>query len=107
MMPGKHLEQRPVGHTESILTITPDIRTPGVPAFAGWIPVGAVAYCRERLIRLKPGLLTGDIWMKHSTFISQNSGSDVRIISQTSSADPGFLRLRRGRLLSFLQIMLT
>jgi hypothetical protein len=29
------------------------------------------ASCRERLIRLKPGLLSGAIWMKHATFISR------------------------------------
>jgi hypothetical protein len=26
-----------------------------------WMPAGAGAFCRERLIRLKPGLLNGDI----------------------------------------------
>ncbi|MFP4441316.1 MAG: hypothetical protein ACLFVO_29135, partial [Chloroflexaceae bacterium] len=30
----------------------------------------AGASCRERMIRLKPGLLNGDIRMKHATFIS-------------------------------------
>jgi len=29
------------------------------------------AYCRERLIRLKPGLLSGDIWINFSMFISR------------------------------------
>jgi hypothetical protein len=34
------------------------------------MPAGTIAYCRERLIRLKPGLPIGDGWMKHSTFIN-------------------------------------
>jgi hypothetical protein len=33
------------------------------------MPAGIVAYCRERLIRLKPGLLSGDIGMKNAMFI--------------------------------------
>jgi hypothetical protein len=39
-------------------------------SLAGRMPVGAGASCRERLIRLKPGLLSSDGWMKHSTFIN-------------------------------------
>jgi hypothetical protein len=35
----------------------PGYECPGVPALAGGMPAGAAAYCQERLIRLKPGLL--------------------------------------------------
>ena len=35
---------------------SPDMKYPGVPAFAGWMPAGEAVYCGERLIRLKPGL---------------------------------------------------
>jgi hypothetical protein len=34
------------------------------------MPAGAAASCPENLIRLKPGLLSGDIWIKKATFIS-------------------------------------
>jgi hypothetical protein len=33
------------------------------------MPAEAAVYCRERLIRLKPGLLSGNIWIKKSNFI--------------------------------------
>jgi hypothetical protein len=36
------------------------------------MPAGAGASCRERLIRLKPGLLNGDIGIDFSMFISRN-----------------------------------
>jgi hypothetical protein len=39
----------------------------GVPALVGGIPTVAVAGCRERLIRLKPGLLFC-IFQKNKTF---------------------------------------
>jgi hypothetical protein len=35
------------------------------------MPAGAAASCQERLIRLKPGLPSGDIWIKISTFNSR------------------------------------
>jgi hypothetical protein len=38
---------------------------PGVPASAGGMPASPAASCQERLIRLKPGLLSGDIWIKN------------------------------------------
>jgi hypothetical protein len=37
------------------------------------MPAGAAAYCRERLIWLKPGLLRIDIWIK-----IQGSSADER-----------------------------
>jgi hypothetical protein len=36
------------------------------------MPARTAAYDRERPVRLKPGLLSGDIWIKNSTFISNN-----------------------------------
>jgi hypothetical protein len=36
-----------------------------------WVPAGAGAYCRERLIRLQPGLRSGDVRIKNSNFISR------------------------------------
>jgi hypothetical protein len=35
------------------------------------MPAGAAASCQECLIHLKPGLPSGDIWIKFSTFISR------------------------------------
>jgi hypothetical protein len=35
------------------------------------MPVSAAASCQASPIRLKPGLLSGDIGMKHATFLSR------------------------------------
>jgi len=43
----------------------------GSPGFSRLDVCRDRASCRERLIRLKPGLLNGDIRMKHATFISR------------------------------------
>gem|GEM_PF-4644073 len=46
-------------------------------------------YCQERLIRRKPGLLSGDIWMKHSNFtvtpvIYENRHKEIGIADATT-----------------------
>jgi len=42
---------------------------PGVPALAGGMPAGTAIYGWERLIRLKPGLLSGEIGMQQAPCI--------------------------------------
>jgi hypothetical protein len=75
----------------------PGYECPGVPALAGAMPAGAAAYCQERLIRLKPGLLSGDIWMKHSTFIIRAPGVRSGLHAQTLCNEPyDFLEERRA-----------
>jgi hypothetical protein len=64
------------------------------------MPTGAAAYYRKRPIRLKPGFLSGDIWIQHSNFISRDSyptmfGFNV----QSSSARPEFYSAEVGFLL--------
>jgi hypothetical protein len=51
------------------------------------------ADCRERLIRLKPGRLSGDIWIMYSTFIRRwDAGRD------RADCRERLIRLKPGRL---------
>jgi hypothetical protein len=57
------------------------------------MPAGSTAYYWERQIRLKPGLQSGDAWIKHSTFIRRlNAYRDRDIQPGTSDPADEFLK---------------
>jgi len=78
-------------------TSDPAMKWPGVPASAGWMPTGTAAYWRECLIRLKPGLLSGDIWIQFSTFINRDSGPAHTRNKNAMLIMPGFCRTKHER----------
>jgi len=69
------------------------------PGFSRWISAGAAAYCGERLIRLKPGLLSGDSWLTCSNFISRWISAEV-----AAYCGERLIRLKPGLQASVVQI---
>jgi|GEM_PF-6337518 len=57
----------------------------GSPGFSRWDACRDRADCRERLIRLKPGLLFGGIRIKNSNFISRILFGGIRIVKYRTS----------------------